>query len=46
MGRIGLDIRKRSEREIAASYGAGDLLERLDFRRRQAEPRQPGGARP
>ena len=43
---IGGNIAKRREREIAARHGAGDFLERFDFRRRQAEPRQPGGARP
>ena len=46
MGCIGFDVRKRSEREMAAGHGAGDFLERFDFRRRQAEPRQPGRARP
>ncbi len=46
VGLIGANIRKGSECEIAAGHGAGDFLQRPDLRRRQTEPRQPGGARP
>ncbi len=46
MRHVGGNIAQRREREIAARHGAGDFLERFYFRRRQAEPRQPGGARP
>ena len=38
---VGGELAERGECEIAVRDGAGDRLERADFRRRQPEPRQP-----
>jgi len=38
---LGGKFAERGERKVAAGDGAGDGLERADFWRRQAKPRQP-----
>ena len=43
---LGGKFAERRERQLAARDGAGDFLERADFRRRQSEPRQPRRTRP
>jgi hypothetical protein len=38
---FGVNVAERRQRKIAADDGAGDFLERADFRPRQTDPRQP-----
>ena len=38
---LGVDVAERRQRQIAAGDGAGDFLQRADFRSRQTDPRQP-----
>ena len=40
MGFVGRDFGQRRERKLAIRHGAGDFLQRFDFRARQAKPRQ------
>ena len=42
---LGRDVGQRCERKLAAGDGARDFLQRLDFRRREADPGELGRAR-
>ena len=38
---FGVDVAERRQRKLAADDGAGDFLQRADFRSRQTDARQP-----